>query len=122
MKLDDIILDDQNLKMGGRNYKVEKWKASLDTDLEEFCFKEGIYPCKKGNGMLNKIGGIIGQLYQENKARKINELMAIPKSEFLEYGDFYGKRKKAEDCWRTMNNVLKRHGYRMYVKAKKIEN
>ena len=98
------------------NYKIERWKASLETDIEEFCYKERIYPWEKGKGMLNNIGGILAQIYDENKARTIKDLLSIPKHEFLEYGDFYGERRKAEKCWRTINNILKRHGFRMYIR------
>jgi len=98
--------------------KTKRWKANLDTDIEEFCRKENLYYWEKGNGILNDIGGILGQIYEGEKAQTMAQLISIPKSEFLEYGDFYGQRKKAEKCWRTMNNILKRHGLRMYVKPR----
>ena len=100
--------------------RAKRWKANLDTDIENFCWKESIYPSERGKGILNDIGSILGQIYDEKKAKTIGGLLSIPKSEFLEYGDFYGRRKKAEECWRTMNNILRRHRFRMYVKPIKV--
>ena len=28
------------------------------------------------------------------------------------YGDFYGKRKKAEECWHLTNRILRKYGFK----------
>ena len=92
------------------------WRATLDTDLEVFCCRTGIYPYEWGKGVINDVGSVMERLYDQGRAETVRELIAIPKSEYLDFGDFYGRRKKAEECWRTTNRILRRHGFRMYKK------
>lgn len=105
--------------------KTRRWRSTLDTDIDDFCKKEGIpmWDSEKGKGNLNEIGFILCELYDDKNIRTIKELIAMTKTEFLDggkYYTFYGERKKAEECWKTMNNILKRHGFRMYVKGRTV--
>ena len=102
--------------MGPKNksYGVERWKACLETDLLEFCEKEGIYS-GKGKGVMNDLDRVVGRLYHEKNVRTIGDLLSVPKYRFLE-DEFYGRRRRAEEAWNTINRILKRHEFRMYVK------
>lgn len=108
------------------NPRARRWKAGLETDLADFCRKEGIpfvpdWP-RKGAGILNALGAVLEEAYYNHNVRTIKDLTALTKLEFLEYGGFYGERKKAEECWRVANNILKRHSFRMYVKGRTYDN
>ncbi len=107
-----------------RPYMAERWRASLETDLEEFARKENLIPWTQGNGILNVVGGLLSSLHYLGKAKTLQELLSTPKAQILEHGRdylrFYGNRRRAEDTWRVLNNVLRRHGYRMYTKPRNI--
>ena len=101
-----------------KSYRIKRWRASLETDLMEFCHKEGILSSEKSKRVLDDIGAILEELYETGKAKTIKDLMSIPKHQFLEYGEelFYGQRKRREECWQMMNKILRRHGFRMYIR------
>jgi len=100
-------------------HRKERSKAGLETDLEEFGHKEELYPWQKGKGTLSYLSGIISNLQGDKKARMLKDLLSVSKAEFMEYGSeyagFYGN-KKAGDCWKEINRILKRHGFRMYIR------
>lgn len=97
------------------NYRAKRWKADLETDLLEFCRKEGIYS-GKGKGIMNNLDLVMGNLYYERNARTIADLLAVPKHQFLDHDTFYGRRKRAGEAWKVMNKVLHKHGFKMYTR------
>jgi len=113
-----------------RSYKAERWKANLDTDLMVFCRKEGIPAVDMD---LNKsqtyyeLGSMLNAIHNCDGKRTIRDLITITQEEFFHYlGEYYPCTKNyteagKEKLWRTMNNILGRHGFRMYVKGKNFD-
>lgn len=104
----------------------KKWKARLDTDILEFCVKEGI-PAGRGDQddwVTHNLGHIIYSVYQNGteKIKTIRNLMTITKAEFdycaYRYLESCYCQDDVEKYWNKLNNALKRHGFRMYIKGR----
>lgn len=108
-----------------KHYRVSRWKADLDTDLREFCYKENLLPRKRGKGLLNNVGERFNEIYKSGKAKTLGDLIRIPKHEYLRSSRLtsvtYGNRKKRDLFWKTTNKVLNKHGMRIYVKPVTLE-
>ena len=69
----------------------EIWKADVDTDLKEFCVREGIpligsrQESKRGKGALNYIGLMIQGAYSDGFTT-VGGLASLSKPELLKYG------------------------------------
>ncbi len=107
------------MKKKMENYRVERWKSSLETDIKEFCNHEGI---AFGEGILSGLHDILFSLYNQEIIKTLKDLVCIPKHKFLGYCENYGDaEEKTENYWNKMNYILKKHGYRMYVKPIVLE-
>ena len=108
-------LSDQETK----NLKVEPWRATLETDLMEFCYKERALPYKHGWPIRNAVGYTLMKLYDRGKAKTIRELLYLSKGEYLNYVVHKIKSSdrvaKGESVWNATNRVLKKHGFKMYT-------
>ena len=111
------------------NQGIRKWEADLDTDLMELCLKEGIpteYSRRGRDRILYRLGYLLKRLYEGNglsrKFINIRELVSIPKMEFMTYLDDnvsrYYRKEDREEYWKLVNKILRRHGFRMYMKGR----
>jgi uncharacterized iron-regulated protein len=111
--------------------KQKKWKASLETDLMEFCWKEGIPIVSKkrsANDRLQRnLGYLLNRVYKYGppKVKTVKNLMELTKDEF-DYcincwiSRVYRKEDR-DKYWHMISGALKRHGFRMYVKGKRFD-
>lgn len=83
----------------------------METDLMEFCYKEGMHPYR------NSVGYIFETLYRAGKTKTSQELLSIPKLQYLSYApkNWVRKKKDAKWLWQATNKILRRHGFEMYT-------
>ena len=102
---------------GPRKLKVEPWRSTLETDLMEFCYREGILR-QSGRPYQTGAGSTIRRLYREGKAKTIRELLALSKGQYLSYLQHIsgvGRKPYGTKVWNATNRVLKKHGFKMYT-------
>lgn len=108
---------------GENQAEVRPWKATLDTDLMEFCTKEGIrHGGNNSSETIIAINLMLSGMYNRNIAKTVGDLVNMTKYEFMRYRKYAHNGRKASDeqVWSSMNYRLKKHGYRMYTRAKAI--
>ena len=112
------LLEEKLVGKDTNRLRIEPWRASLETDLIEFCYRMDLLPYRHGRHIRNAVGYTMRRLYDKRKAATIRELLYLSKGEYLKHNPHRIKSgdRLAEDrsVWKVTNKLLKEHGFKMY--------